>query len=126
MAVVSARSSAPLRNRLLAALSPGDFALLQPHLQPIALPVKKDIERPNRRIEAICFMEAGIASVVAVQSDETEVEVGLIGCEGMTGTAVVLGGDQSPHSLEGDWNHRIIEGAPWAALAWLQGRSSQT
>jgi len=25
-------------------------------------------------------------------------EVGLIGCEGMTGTAVVLGGDQSPHS----------------------------
>ena len=22
--------------------------------------------------------------------------------------------------LEGDWNHRIIESAPWAALAWLQ------
>ena len=43
-------------------------------------------------------MEAGIASVVAVQSDETRVEVGLIGCEGMSGTAVVLGGDQSPHS----------------------------
>jgi len=64
----------------------------------MALPVKKDIERPNRRIETICFMETGIASVVAVQSDETEVEVGLIGCEGMTGTAVVLGGDQSPHS----------------------------
>ncbi len=43
-------------------------------------------------------MEAGIASVVAVQSDETRVEVGLIGNEGMSGTAVVLGGDQSPHS----------------------------
>jgi CRP-like cAMP-binding protein len=64
----------------------------------MALPVKRDIERPNRRIETICFMETGIASVVAVQSDETEVEVGLIGCEGMTGTAVVLSGDQSPHS----------------------------
>ena len=62
------------------------------------MPVKRDIERPNRRIETICFMETGIASVVAVQSDETEVEVGLIGCEGMTGTAVVLSGDQSPHS----------------------------
>jgi len=98
MATVSARSSAPWRNRLLAALSPSDFALLQPHLEPMALPVKRDIERPNRRIETICFMETGIASVVAVQSDETEVEVGLIGCEGMTGTAVVLGGDQSPHS----------------------------
>lgn len=83
MATVSARSSAPLRNRLLAALSPSDFALLQPHLEPMALPVKRDIERPNRRIETICFMETCIASVVAVQSDETEVEVGLIGCEGM-------------------------------------------
>ena len=43
-------------------------------------------------------MDAGIASVVAVQADETQVEVGLVGPEGMTGTAVVLGGDQSPHS----------------------------
>ena len=43
-------------------------------------------------------MEAGIASVVAVQPDDTQVEVGLIGREGMSGIAVVLGGDQSPHS----------------------------
>ena len=43
-------------------------------------------------------METGIASVVAVQPDETRAEVGLIGREGMTGIAVVLGGDQSPHS----------------------------
>jgi CRP-like cAMP-binding protein len=43
-------------------------------------------------------MEAGIASVVAVQPDETLAEVGLIGREGMTGIAVVMGGDQSPHS----------------------------
>jgi len=43
-------------------------------------------------------MDAGIASVVAVQAHETQVEVGLVGCEGMTGSAVVLGGDQSPHS----------------------------
>ena len=43
-------------------------------------------------------MDAGIASVVAVQPDETRIEIGLIGREGMTGTAVALGGDQSPHS----------------------------
>jgi hypothetical protein len=60
--------------------------------------LRKDIERPNRRIEAVYFMEAGIASVVAVQPDETGVEVGLVGCEGMTGIAVVLGDDRSPHS----------------------------
>ena len=58
----------------------------------------KDMERPNQRIETVYFMENGIASVVAVQPDETRVEVGLIGREGMSGIAVVLGGDQSPHS----------------------------
>jgi CRP-like cAMP-binding protein len=79
-------------------MSAADLALLRPHLQPIAMPLLKDMERPNQRIETVYFMEAGIASVVAVQPDETRVEVGLIGCEGMSGTAVVLGGDQSPHS----------------------------
>jgi CRP-like cAMP-binding protein len=96
--VPTPRASSPPRNRLLAALSPGDFALLEPHLQPVVLELRKDLERPNRRIETIYFLETGIASVVAVQSDDTKVEVGLIGYEGMSGSAVVLGGDQSPHS----------------------------
>jgi CRP-like cAMP-binding protein len=86
------------RNRLLSVLSDQDLALLQPHLQRVALPLLHDMERPNRRIETVYFMEAGIASVVAVQSDASRVEVGLIGPEGMSGIAVVLGGDQSPHS----------------------------
>ncbi len=92
------RHSSRQRNRLLAALSPADLALLEPHLNSLAVAVRHEIERPNRRIESVYFMDAGIASVVAVQADETQVEVGLIGPEGMSGTAVVLGGDQSPHS----------------------------
>ena len=58
--------------------------------------VGKDIERPNRRIEAIYFPESGIVSVVAVQK-KTQVEVGLIGGEG-TGLPIVLGDDRTPHS----------------------------
>src|ERR1700735_559366 len=95
--VLAARNDLP-RNRLLAALSGDDRALLLPHLKPVALGLLKDIERPNRRIDTVYFMESGIASVVALQADETRVEVGLIGREGMSGIAVVLGGDQSPHS----------------------------
>jgi CRP-like cAMP-binding protein len=99
MPTVSASNRhSPPRNNLLSVLSDNDFALLQPHLQHVALPLLHDMERPNRRIETVYFMEAGIASVVAVQSDETRIEVGLIGPEGMSGIAVVLGGDQSPHS----------------------------
>jgi len=88
----------PSRNRLLSVLSDGDFALLQPHLRHVALPLLYDLERPNRKIEMVYFMETGIASIVAVQSDGTRVEVGLVGREGMSGVAVVLGGAQWPHS----------------------------
>ena len=90
--------SRPLRNRLLATLAPTDFALLAPHLRAAKMPLLRDMERPNRQIDAVYFMETGIASVVAVQPDETRIEIGLIGSEGMSGSAVVLGGDQSPHS----------------------------
>lgn len=79
-------------------MSASDLALLEPHLKPIAMAVFKELEKPNRPIDTVYFMETGIASVVAVQPDETKVEVGLIGSEGMSGIAVVLGGDQSPNS----------------------------
>jgi hypothetical protein len=96
MAGVSAtRNSSKSRNQLLAAMSSTDFASLQPHLKPVPMALLK---RPNQRIETVYFMETGIASVVAMQPDKTRVEVGLIGREGMSGMAVVLGDDQSPHA----------------------------
>jgi CRP-like cAMP-binding protein len=85
-------------NRLLRALSSDDVALLAPHLQPVDMPVHRDMEKPNRRIEDVFFMETGIASVVGEQPNGTVAEIGLVGCEGMTGTAIVLGTDRSPHS----------------------------
>jgi CRP-like cAMP-binding protein len=90
-------SPSQIGNRLLAGLSPADRGLLQPHLKPVPLNLYQELERPNRRIEQIYFPSFGIASVVGVQSDDTRVEVGLIGYEGMTGTAIVLGSEQAPH-----------------------------
>jgi hypothetical protein len=107
------------RNRLLAALSPGDLAQLTPHLRRVELPVRTDMELPNRRIEAVYFIEAGIASVVAEEHDETRVEVGLIGREGMTGISVLLGASQTPHhtymQMGGD-GQRITASALRAAV----------
>jgi CRP-like cAMP-binding protein len=98
MPISTPHKIAPPRNKLLAAMSSTDLALLLPHLQPVVMPLLMDMERPNRRIETVYFVEAGFASVVAVQPDAAKIEVGLIGAEGMSGTAVVLGGEQSPHS----------------------------
>ena len=83
-------------NRLLAALSAEDLARLQPHLTAVDLKLLQKLERPNKPIEDIYFMHAGIASVVAVQPNGTSIEIGLIGREGMTGSSVLLGDDRSP------------------------------
>jgi CRP-like cAMP-binding protein len=86
------------RNLLLASLKTDDFDLLEPHLESVTLAVRKHLEKPNQRIDAVYFPESGFASVVAIQSSSKQVEVGLIGREGMTGLPIVLGNHRSPHS----------------------------
>ena len=87
------------RNKLLSSLSRSDFALLEPHLEPVTLSIRKVLEKPNSRITAAYFPECGFASVVAKQANGKEVEVGLIGREGMTGMPIVLGNHRTPHSI---------------------------
>src|SRR5207248_8657506 len=73
-------------------------ALLEPNLKSMTLGLRRHLEKPNKRIEAAFFPESGFASVVAVQSSGKQVEVGLIGREGMTGLPIVLGNHRSPHA----------------------------
>jgi CRP-like cAMP-binding protein len=82
-------------NRLLSRLPRRDFGLLAPHLMPVDLPLRKCLETPDRAIEHVYFPESGFASVVSAGADQ--VEVGIIGREGMTGLAVVLGTDRTPN-----------------------------
>jgi CRP-like cAMP-binding protein len=85
-------------NRILAGLPRQDFALIEPHLEPVDLPIRKTLETRRKRIDHVYFPESGFASVVANGSDKPSIEVGIIGREGMTGLAVVLGGDRAQHS----------------------------
>jgi CRP-like cAMP-binding protein len=78
-------------------ISPADLSLLEPHLIAVTMKLRSPIENPNKPIEIIVFPTTGIASVVAKQAD-SEVEIGLVGCEGMTGTAVVLGNQRSANA----------------------------
>jgi CRP-like cAMP-binding protein len=84
-------------NKLLKRLSSADLDLLEPGFVPVSLALRQDLEKPNKRIEHVFFMDSAIASVVVVHAGDIRVEIGIIGCEGMTGTAVVLGSDRSPH-----------------------------
>ena len=88
---------ATIRNRLLAYISPPDFELLRPHLEPITLDRDFVLVKPNTPIEHVYFIEYGMVSVVAEKADGRSIEVGVYGRDGMGATTVLLGSDQSPH-----------------------------
>jgi CRP-like cAMP-binding protein len=96
MALQSSPARSP--NQLLSALSQADFALLEPYLEPAGLPLRRNLEEPSKPIKHVYFPEAGFASVVATSTRARQIEVGIIGREGMTGINVVMGGDRSPHA----------------------------
>lgn len=83
------------RNILLAKLSSADLALIEFHLTPVTLAVRDALEEPNEPVASIFFPETGIVSVVAADHEDRKIEAGVIGREGMTGVAVVLGDDRS-------------------------------
>ncbi len=97
MAAVVHPKQSSLRNRLLRALSPEDFALLGPHLEQVALPKRQVLIEPDQPIEHVTFPESGVASVVALGSDRRPVEIGIVGWEGLVGPSVILGVDRTPH-----------------------------
>lgn len=87
----------PSKNLLLDRLEAEDRALLEAQLKPIDLPRRHFLEHRNRKIEHIYFIDRGIGSVLAHGAHRGDVEVGLIGREGMSGLAVVMGTDRSPN-----------------------------
>jgi CRP-like cAMP-binding protein len=85
------------QNGLLAAMSPEDLALLKPKLEPLALKLRQLLEPANKPIKHNYFIASGLASVIAISKNGHQLEVGIIGREGMTGLPVVLGSDRSPN-----------------------------
>jgi CRP-like cAMP-binding protein len=84
-------------NLLLRYCEPRDFDILRPHLRRRNLPTHTVVVRPNEPIEHVYFPEGCVVSIVADESGD-KVEVGLVGYEGMSGTAVLLDAGQSPQA----------------------------
>jgi CRP-like cAMP-binding protein len=84
-------------NLLLRYCEPCDFDILRPHLRRRNLPTHTVVVRPNEPIEHVYFPEGGVVSIVADEGGD-KVEVGLVGYDGMSGTAVLLDAGQSPQA----------------------------
>jgi CRP-like cAMP-binding protein len=82
------------RNKILAGISAADSLLLQPDLEAVDLPVRRQLELRNRPIENVYFLESGLASMVVSAGAHHNIEIGIVGNEGMTGLPILLEADR--------------------------------
>jgi len=94
---MSSFTRATVANRLLKAISPEAFDLLSPEMDRIDLGIRQVIVESNKPISHVCFIESGLASMVAINSDKEAVEVGHLGREGLCGYHLMLKTDRTPH-----------------------------
>lgn len=83
------------RNRLLAAMPREPLGQILPTLTHVELPSGMVIYEPKVSIKYVYFVLTGIISLVSEMREGT-VEVGTVGCEGMTGIPLVLSADTMP------------------------------
>ena len=89
----------PYRNQLLRQLSPSDLALILPGLVSYPLDVGADVEVPSAKVSHVYFPESGIVSIVASMPPSRDIEVGIVGRDGMIGGAVLLGDNLAVHKV---------------------------
>lgn len=86
-------------NFLLQNLSAQDFALLQPHLEPVRIGVGEVIARTGDPIESISFFEGAVAGILDSLDEEHRFAIGLVGQEGFVGWPLLLGSRLWPHDV---------------------------
>jgi CRP-like cAMP-binding protein len=77
-------------NRLLAALEPGDFAALEPHLETVSFPRGQVLYEPGDSILHVYFPQDAVVSLVNIMEDGGSVEIGVFGREGVLGLLSAL------------------------------------
>jgi CRP-like cAMP-binding protein len=79
------------RNRLLAALPPRDFTLLEPYLQIVAIAEGEFLHSPGDPIDRVYFLHSGIVSLIATSSEGEAIATASVGSEGAIGTIAGTG-----------------------------------
>ena len=92
---MSTSSKSTIKNRLLAALPENDYQRLLPALEPFALEHGKVLYEIDEPIKYLYFPFQAVVSLVTQMKDGKIVEVAVVGNEGVTGLALLLGQKKS-------------------------------
>ena len=85
------------RSLLLRSMDPADFALIETGLERAEFGMGDVLHGPGQPIDRVHFVEQGVVSVVDEQESGQQVELGLVGYEGLTGLTAILAVPTSPH-----------------------------
>jgi CRP-like cAMP-binding protein len=87
------RSSAGARaNQILGALSSSAYERLAPHLRRCALPLGGALYESGDVLSHAYFPTSGIISLLYVMEDGASAEISVVGCEGLIGVSLLMGG----------------------------------
>lgn len=85
-----------IANHLLAALPRKDYQRLHANLDLVTLTLGEVIYESSDLIQHVYFPNDVLVSLLTLVEGHLALEVGLVGCEGMVGTPLALGIDDSP------------------------------
>lgn len=87
----------PIRNGILLALPDSEFQSLRALLSFEYLPSHASLHEPGDKLEFLHFPNRGLVSLVVVTREGKTVEVGVVGNEGVSGAAALVGLTRYPH-----------------------------
>jgi CRP-like cAMP-binding protein len=87
----------PIGNGILISLPDAEFHSVRPMLTFEYLPSHTSLHEPGDRLEFVHFPNRGLVSNVVVTREGKTVEVGVVGNEGLSGTAAIAGLARDPH-----------------------------
>jgi hypothetical protein len=87
----------PTQNRLLAALPADVRERLQPDLELVPLALGKVIYEAHDALSHVYFPTTAIVSLLYTMENGSTAEMGIVGCDGVVGIAVFMGGDTTPN-----------------------------
>ncbi len=87
----------PSQNRLLMVLPADVYERLEPDLELVPLSLGKVIYEANETLSHVYFPTTAIVSLLYTMENGTSAEIGVVGCDGVVGIAVFMGGDTTPN-----------------------------
>src|SRR5689334_11520232 len=87
----------PTKNQILAALPKDVYRKLLPELEYVEMPLGHPLYESGARLQHVYFPVDGIVSLLYVTEGGNSAELAVVGCEGMIGVSLFMGGETTPN-----------------------------